>query len=286
MSRRVPYVLGLGCWIAFWSLSLAPACPAWSAEGGLTLSGKPQQGGILFGKVPAGSRVLFEGQPVRVANTGQFVIGFGRSEPARTELTVHYPSGASERRTLRIEQRKYDVQRIDGLPDRQVTPSAEDLPRIRKEAALIRESRRRDDPRTDFLGHFIWPVEGRVSGVYGSQRVLNGKPKRPHYGVDVAAGTGTPVRAPATGTVSLVHADMYFTGGTVMLDHGHGVSSIFIHLSEIHVAPEQRVERGEIIAEVGATGRATGPHLHWGMNWFERRLDPQLTVQPMGAAVH
>jgi len=231
-----------------------------------------------------GSKVMFEGRSIRVSDQGGFVIGFGRDEPSRTGLKVRYPNGKTEQRQLTVGQRQFKIQRIDGLPPSQVTPKAEDLKRINKEAALIRNKRRIDGANTDFLTGFTWPVDGQISGVYGSQRVLNGTPKRPHYGVDIAASTGTPVRAPAPGMVSLVYPDMYFTGGTVMVDHGHGLSSIFIHLSKTHVTEGQRVERGDIIAEVGATGRATGPHLHWGMNWFDRRLDPQLIVGSMSAA--
>jgi murein DD-endopeptidase MepM/ murein hydrolase activator NlpD len=128
---------------------------------------------------------------------------------------------------------------------------------------------------------FIWPVTGRISGVYGSQRILNGKPKRPHYGVDIAAPTGTPVKAPADGVVSLVHNDMFYSGGTLIVDHGHGLSTTYMHLHKILVKKGQRVKQGDVIAQVGATGRVTGPHLHWGMNWFDTRLDPSLLVPPM-----
>lgn len=247
----------------------------------LTLRGMFMQGGLIVGRVSPGSKIMFGGRSIRVSDQGNFVIGFGRDEPLRTQLTVRYPNGKIEQRQLKVGQRQFKVQRIDGLPPRQVTPSAKDLKRINKEAALIRKTRRIDGTNTDFLAEFAWPVIGQISGVYGSQRILNGTPKRPHYGVDIAANTGTPVWAPAPGVVSLVYPDMYFTGGTVMIDHGHGLSSIFIHLSKTHAIEGQRVERGDIIAEVGATGRATGPHLHWGMYWFDRRLDPQLVVGPM-----
>lgn len=261
----------------------------WAAAGsaagsGLIIAGEPMQGALVHGRVAAGGEVWYEGRKLRVTDRGEFVIGFGRNEPRVTKLRVRYPGGQREQRQLNVSQREYDIQRIDGLPPRKVEPTAADLARIKEEAALIKTARRRDSAHTDFLSGFTWPVVGRISGVFGSQRVLNGKPRRPHYGIDVAAREGTIVRAPASGVVSLVHPDMYFTGGTIIIDHGHGLSSVFSHLSEVNVEETQRVARGEIIAKVGATGRATGPHLHWGMNWFERRLDPQLVAGPMPAA--
>ncbi len=256
-----------------------------AAVGGESIiSGEPMQGGLVHGRVSPGAQVWYEGRKLRVSQRGQFVIGFGRNEAPITKLDIRYPGGSREQRQLNVAQREYDIQRIDGLPPRKVEPTAKDLVRIRQEAALIKTARRRDSADTDFLLGFTWPVVGQISGVYGSQRVLNGKPRRPHYGVDVAARAGTPVRAPASGVVSLVHRDMYFTGGTIIIDHGHGLSSVFSHLSEVHVRERQRVARAETIAKVGATGRATGPHLHWGVNWFERRLDPQLMAGPMPTA--
>ncbi len=255
-----------------------------AALGELVISGEPTQGGLVHGHVSPGAQVWYEGRKLRVAKRGEFVIGFGRNEPSTTKLTIRYPDGQREQRQLNVAQREYNIQRIDGLPPRKVEPTAKDLVRIRQETALIKAARRQDSGQTDFLRGFTWPVVGKISGVYGSQRVLNGKPRRPHYGVDVAARAGTLVQAPAAGVVSLVHRDMYFTGGTIIIDHGHGLSSVFSHLSEVHVLERQRVARGETIAKVGATGRATGPHLHWGINWFERRLDPQLIAGPMPTA--
>ncbi|MDX1555269.1 MAG: M23 family metallopeptidase, partial [Xanthomonadales bacterium] len=147
------------------------------------------------------------------------------------------------------------------------------------EAAMVSSARARRDERTDFAGPYAWPASGRISGVYGSQRILNGEPRRPHYGLDIAAPTGSPVYAPADGVVTLAYDDMYFSGGTLILDHGHGLSSSFLHLSEILVEAGSRVERGDLIARIGATGRASGPHLDWRMNWLDRRVDPQRLVE-------
>jgi len=248
------------------------------AEHDIKLTGQFLQGGLLIGKVAPGSKVRFKGHGIRVSPQGYFLLGFSRDAKLKTQLKVTFPDGSKKNKVIQIGKRKYDVQRIDGLPPKQVSPSKKDLERIQREQALINTARRRNDPRTDFLQSFIWPVTGRISGVYGSQRILNGHARRPHAGVDIAAPTGTPVRAPAAGIVTLVHEGMYFTGGTIILDHGHGLSTMYIHLSKIHVKPEQRVEQGEIIGEVGMTGRATGPHLHWAMNLFGSKLDPKLLM--------
>lgn len=244
----------------------------------LEISGSLTQGGMAIGRVTPGSTVSVGGQSLRVSPQGTFVVGFDRDAGPEAILKVVYPDGGSERRRLEIARREYDIQRIDGLPPSQVSPGEEALKRIRREQALIDEARRVDSPRTDFTARFAAPVEGRISGVFGSQRILNGEPRRPHYGVDFAAPRGTPVKAPAPGRVTLVHNDMYFSGGTVILDHGHGISSVFIHLSRIDVDEGRRLDRGEVLGAVGATGRATGPHLHWGVNWFDTRLDPQLLL--------
>lgn len=261
--------------LAVLTLLWAAAAPA----GGLEVSGSLEQGGMVVGRVPPGSQVTLDGEALRVSADGAFVVGFDRDAPPEAALAVVFPDGGVEHRRLGIKQREYQIQRIDGLPPSQVTPDDEALKRIRREQALIDRARAIDAPRTDFTSSFVRPVdEARVSGVFGSQRILNGEPRRPHYGVDFAAPTGTPVKAPAPGTVTLVHDDMYFSGGTVILDHGHGISSVFIHLSRIDASEGQRIGRGDLIGAVGATGRATGPHLHWGVNWFDKRLDPQLLL--------
>lgn len=273
-NRRAPNGLRHGVIAALVCLWWLPAL-----AGELSLEGPLEQGAMVVGRVPAGSQVSLDGAPVRVSAGGIFVAGLDRDAAPTTRIDVVYPDGGVDHRILEIEQRDYPTQRIDGLPAEQVTPGPEVLERIRTEQAMIDEARAVDDPRTDFTAAFIQPVEGRVTGVFGSQRILNGKPRRPHYGVDYAAGTGTPIKAPAPGRVTLAHEDMYFSGGTIILDHGHGISSVFIHLSRLDAVVGQRVEQGEIIGAVGATGRATGPHLHWGVNWFDKRLDPQLLIQ-------
>jgi len=247
----------------------------------LTLEGNLTQGGMAIGRVDPAATVRFQGNAVRVSPEGLFVIGFSRDAKTKLEIEVRQPSGRIEKHPVTIQARTYKIQRIDGLPKNKVSPSSEDLERIYKDIALVKKVRKTDAPRTDFTQPFIWPVTGRLSGVYGSQRILNGKPKRPHFGVDIAAPTGTPVQAPADGIVTMVHNDMFYSGGTLIVDHGHGISTVYMHLHKILVKEGQTVKQGDVIAQVGATGRVTGPHLHWGMNWFETRLDPSLLVPPM-----
>lgn len=247
----------------------------------LKLDGPVVQGGLLIGKVAPGSRVIHDGTPVRVSPRGEFVIGFGRDAKPDSTLAVVSPEGLQTEHKLGVEQRQYRIQRIDGLPPRKVTPRPEDLARIKADIAAARKARDRDDPRTDFIEGFIWPSVGPISGVYGSQRILNGEPRRPHFGVDVAAPVGAPVVAPAGGIVTLAHPDMFYSGATLIIDHGHGLSSSFLHLNRILVHEGQRVERGELVAEVGASGRVTGAHLDWRMNLGGKRIDPQLLVGPM-----
>lgn len=250
----------------------------------LSLDGASVQGGLLVGRVTPGASVYLDGNSVRVSKEGVFLVGFHRDAPQRSELVVEYPDGTREQRSVSVDRREYHIQRIDGLPPSKVTPSKKHLERIRREAAMARKARKRDDPRTDFLTGFIWPAKGPISGVYGSQRILNGQPRRPHFGVDIAVPSGTPVKAPADGLVTLAHPDMFFSGGTLILDHGHGLSSSFLHLSRILVEEGQRVRQGDIIAQVGATGRVSGAHLDWRMNLFEKRLDPELVTDPMPTA--
>lgn len=243
------------------------------------LRGEAIQGGILFGKAAPGSEVRLDEQSIMVSPAGDFVIGFGRDASGTRTLRVSTPGGEAETRVLTIARRDYNIERVDGLPPRTVTPDPEALERIRAEAAMVSSARQRRDQRTDYAGGFSWPAAGRISGVYGSQRVLNGEPRRPHFGLDIAAPTGSPVTAPADGIVTMAHPDMYYSGGTIVLDHGQGLSSSFLHLSKILVEAGATVKQGDLIGEIGATGRASGPHLDWRMNWLDQRVDPQVLLE-------
>jgi murein DD-endopeptidase MepM/ murein hydrolase activator NlpD len=249
--------------------------------GQVLLEGERQQGSLLFGYTQPGTKVTFRGKPVRVSDDGRFLIGFGRDDPLEARLDLEFIDGTTHTERIRIRKREYEVQRIDGLPPTMVTPDEAALMRIREENRMIGRARSRDTAATYFASGFEWPATGIISGVYGSQRILNGQPRQPHFGLDIAAPTGTPVRAPASGIVSLVHPDMYFTGGTVIIDHGHGLSSAFLHLSRILVKQGDFVDKGQVFAEIGATGRVTGAHLDWRINLFNTRIDPALLVGPM-----
>ena len=247
----------------------------------MTLEGDYVQGGMLIGQVEPGSQVSVNGKSVKVSKTGEFLVGFDRDAPLQHKLVVSQDGKPRQTRQFTIKAREYQIQRIDGLPPSKVTPPKRDWERIKKDVALVKQARKLNEDRTDFLNGFIWPSKGVISGVFGSQRILNGEPRRPHYGVDVAAPVGTLVVAPADGVVTLAHPDMFYSGGTLIIDHGLQLSSSFLHLSKILVQEGQVVKQGEPIAEIGATGRVTGPHLDWRMNLRAARIDPQLLVPPM-----
>ena len=262
-------------------LLVAAAIPALASDRLLNLEGRFVQGGLAFGITEAGARVLIDGVAVRVSKGGLFVVGFGRDAPSRVGMRVIYADGHGASRTLTVAPREYPVQRIDGLAPRQVTPGPEALKRIRLESAMITAARTEDTDSPYFASGFMWPVKGRISGVFGGRRILNGQPRRPHVGVDIAAPANRPVAAAGDGVVALAHEDMFFTGKTVVIDHGHGLNSVYAHMSAILVGPGQRVAKGEPLGRVGATGRATAPHLHWGVSLFATHLDPALIAGPL-----
>ena len=240
--------------------------------------GSKQQGGLLLGKIPVGYSVSYEGRILSSTPEGQFLVGLGRQAPPTVEVLLRAPSGDQTVHELRIAQRQYKIQRVDGVPQKTVIPPEAELVRIRSDSALVKRARKEVTNDLDFLAGFERPLVGPITGVYGSQRVYNGIPKSPHYGLDYAAPKGTLVVAPGSGTVRMAHRDLFYSGGTLIIDHGHGLSSTFLHLSDILVAVGTRVKRGEAIAKVGSTGRATGPHLDWRMNWHKQRIDPALVL--------
>ena len=233
-----------------------------------------KQGSFILGKTDPNSKVFIDDRKVRVSNDGYFAFGLDRDRKNNVLIKIK-----NNRETKLIEKkvfkRKYKIQRIDGLPPKQVTPPPEVFERIKKDNILIGKARDIDSKLIFFKDKFIYPIDKYIiTGVYGSQRILNGKPRRPHYGIDFHAPEGTPVKSMMDGVVTLVDNDMYFTGGTIIFDHGHGISTLYMHMKDINVKKGQKVKKGQIVGTLGQSGRATGPHLDIRLNWFEIKLDP------------
>lgn len=260
-------------------MSLASVCGFAMSEP--EIDGEWIQGAMLQGRTLPGNMVSILDHDVYVTPKGHFVFGLGRDAPAEVSLLMKSADGDKRRFVYRVTQREYALQRIDGVASKYVAPPPEVAERIKRDARSVREARKKISHRSDFVEGFTWPLIGPITGVYGSQRIFNGVPKRPHFGLDIAGPVGAIVIAPAAGVVTLAHGDMYYSGGTLILDHGQGISSTFIHLNKILVEPGETVKQGQGIAEVGATGRVTGPHLDWRINWRDQRLDPQLLLPPM-----
>ena len=255
------------------------------AHDAVRLPKRLEQGQLVIAHAPPNSKVEFKGRELRIGQDGTFVFGLGRNAAPHQELIVHYADGRTREIAFDVRQRKYKVERVSGLPQQTVTPDAKTLARIEREQASVQEVRKRDDPRENFLHGFRRPVRNaRISGVYGSQRIDNGVPRHPHMGLDMAVPTGTPVHAPADGIVTFAATDLFLTGGTVLIDHGFGLDSSFLHMSRVDVHVGEHVKQGQVIGAAGMTGRATGPHVHWGFNWFNVRLDPALLPKPRALA--
>ena len=236
--------------------------------------GKFIQGHFIIGKTESGTKVLIDKKEVRVTKDGFFAFGISRDRKYDVVITLK-KDGDKQEIVKKVQKRKYNIQRIDGLEEEKVTPPEEVYERIKKENKLIAKARTIDSDLDFFKDKFIIPVDDAIiTGVYGSQRILNGKPKWPHYGLDFAQKEGAPVKAMLNGTVTLAEADLFYTGGTLIFDHGHGISTLYMHMLDIFVEKGQKVKQGDIIGTVGSTGRATGPHLDVRLNWFDVRLDP------------
>ena len=268
--------------VAVLVLLMALAAPAKAQEvnGAEILSGNAVEGGLIIARTDPANQIMLDDNAVEIGENGVFVIGFHRDSDAPASLRIIAPDGDVKTSLLAPRQRDYNIQRIDGLKSTMVTPPATVLARIKSDGDAVRAARQRQAPLGDFWRGFDWPALGRISGIYGSQRILNGQPRQPHYGIDIAAPTGTPVYAPASGLVTLVK-DLYFSGWTVVIAHGLGVNSSFLHLDRVDVKTGMMVERGGLIGTIGATGRATGPHLDWRIDWQGRRIDPGLLVGAM-----
>ena len=253
--------------------------PVFGSE--LSLQGNIEQGALILGKVAPGTDISVNGRRVHVDDTGVFLFGLGRDHPQTLVVEAKFTDGSAERREKIVQQRQYKEQYIDDLPVKTVTPPLELLDRISHEASDVLRARSHLTLIPHVQDGLIWPVNGPITGVYGSRRILNGKPRTPHYGIDIAAPPGTPVKAMSNGIVRLA-SELYLSGKTIIIDHGHGVSSSYLHLQSIAVETNDNVGRGHVIGRVGETGRTKGPHLDWRINWFDIRLDPQLVDKLLG----
>ena len=247
-------------------------------ENKIDLEGYFIQGGYVKGKTSSKIKIKFENRDVYLSKKNEFILGFGRdySEVANLKFNI---DNKWINKTLKIKKNKYKIQKIDGLPKKFVSPPKEIYERIIRENKLIAKVRTLNSKIDYTFQDFLLPANGIITGVFGSQRILNGKPRRPHYGIDIAAKKGSKVISPTDAIVRLSEKDLYFTGGTIMLDHGHGITSVYSHLSKVLVKKNDKIQKGDVIGLIGSTGRSTGPHLDWRINWFDQRLDPMMFIK-------
>ena len=249
-----------------------------STANAIEFQGKFLQGHFILGKTNPGAKIIVGKKEVRVSKDGYFVFGIDRDQKYDLTFTKIF-DGKKTTITKKVLKRKYNIQRIDGLEESKVTPPESVYKRIKKENNAIGEARAINSELQFFKQKFIMPVEGIISGVYGSQRILNGKPRWPHYGIDIAAKQGTMIKSSGSGKVTMAEDDLYYTGGTVIMDHGHGISTIYSHLENVLVSVGDLINQGDVIGTVGSTGRSTGPHLDFRINWFQTRLDPMSVLE-------
>ncbi|GLQ33642.1 M23 family metallopeptidase [Litoribrevibacter albus] len=271
--RRLLWGISIGLLFAFGVQAKESALVEWQ--------GSFKQGALLIGHLTSDEVVSIRTSKRTLIINGErsFGLGLGRDFGPTLDLIFKMKDGREVARQYSVEAREYKIQKVEGVPQRTVTPDPEHLKRIRAEAAKVRKARANSGDMSHYMESFIWPAKGLISGVYGSQRFYNGEPRRPHFGLDIAAPEGSPVIAPASGVVVLAEKDLFFSGGTVVIDHGHGISSSFLHMSKLDVKVGQSIKQGEKVGEIGSTGRATGAHLDWRMNWFDQRVDPRLLMK-------
>jgi len=243
----------------------------------IEFTGKFIQGHFILGKTETDSKIIIDKKEIKVSKDGYFVFGIDRDRKFDILITK-IDNDKKEKITKKVFKRKYKIQKIDGLPENKVTPPESVYKRIKKENNAIGEARAINSDLNYFKNKFIMPVDGIITGVYGSQRILNGKPKWPHYGIDIAAKQGTHILSSGNGIVTMAEDDLYYTGGTIIMDHGHGISTIYSHLENVLVSVGDKINQGDIIGTVGSTGRSTGPHLDFRINWFQTRLDPMTVI--------
>ena len=249
------------------------------ANASIKLTGEIKQGGLVVGKTKSNSNVTLNNKPLTVSDNGDYVFGFSRDDKASYNLVITEPNGLMSTRTLTPSKRDYKLQRIEGIKKSIMQPNPKAVARSQQDSKQIKKARKISSNITSFANGFIPPIIGTITGVYGSQRIYNGVPKRPHFGLDYAGKIGDPVKAPASGKVLLWVPDMFYSGGTMIIDHGQGVSSTFLHLSHSYVKQGDVVNQGDVVASVGNSGRVTGPHLDWRINWFDVKIDPALVLK-------
>lgn len=276
-TRRDVVIGGAALAVSLPFAACAPVARAGQSQRS-SLNGSFKQGSLVIGKTEANVKVSVDGTSIRISPEGLFAFGLAYDQKIPSHISLLFADSSTENHELVPLVRQYEVQVVNGLPPEQVKPTPEEETRIKREHAIVAEARKRDSDAVWFGEPFDWPATGIISGLFGSQRILNGTPSAPHFGVDIAAGEGAPVHAPANGTV-LVSDEFFLEGNFTLLDHGHGVFTSYMHQSKLLVKAGDSVTRGQEIGHVGHTGRATGPHLHWGMNWFQVRLDPSLSAR-------
>lgn len=254
-------------------------CYASNALAKIELSGEFSQGGLILGKTASGSKVELNDKPLKLSQDGQFVFAFSRDDQTNYLLVATAPDGTVTKKQFKPAKREYKIDRVEGIAKKIMSPNVKNQQRAAKDSKQVKQARAKVSDLPYFNQGFIAPRQSKITGVYGSQRFYNGKPKNPHYGVDYRGAVGAPVYAPAGGVVTLWVPDMFYSGGTLIIDHGFGLNSTFLHLSASYVEVGQQVKQGDKIAAVGKSGRANGPHLDWRMNWFDVRLDPQLAIK-------
>lgn len=245
----------------------------------IAISGEIKQGGLVVGKTQPDNTVTLNGQAITVSSHGDYTFGFSRDDQKSYQLVITTVNGDRVEKTLTPQKREYNIQRIEGIKKSIMQPNPKSVARAQQDSKQVKNARKVASKLDYFAQGFIAPIKGTITGVYGSQRVYNGVPKNPHFGLDYAGKTGDPVKAPASGTVLLWVPDMFYSGGTMIIDHGQGVSSTFLHLSNSYVKQGDKVKQGQVVAAVGKSGRATGPHLDWRINWFGVKIDPALVLK-------
>ena len=277
LKRRILHGFAICAGLLFWTVSVHAETVI---NGATLLRGGAVEGGLMIARTAPDNRVTLDDAAIPVAPDGLFIVGFHRDSDLPVTICITKTDGTSQLTVLTPQQRSYQIQRIDGLQKNMVTPPENVIARIKSDKAAVAAARHTPAAAGDFWRGIDWPVTGRISGVFGSQRILNGQPRQPHYGLDIAVPKGTPVRAPASGLVTLVK-DLYFSGWTIIINHGLGLNSTFLHLDSTAISVGDTVQRGSIIGTVGSTGRSTGPHLDWRLDWQGRRIDASLAAGPM-----